>query len=435
MEASAALVLVIVFGLLIYYGMPIAFSILAAAVVTILMYLPPSFAFFASAQKIASGIDSFSLLAVPFFILAGNLMSTGGIARRLVNLSLALMGKVPGSLALTNIVGNALFGSLSGSGIAAASAIGGVLNPIEKEENYDEGYIAAVNVASAPVGQLIPPTTAPIIYSAAAGGVSISALFIACWIPGIIWALACMIVAYRFGKKNNYVVDSERIINRSNATKVFIEAIPSLLLIVIIIGGILSGVFTPTESSVIAVLYSFILSVFIYKEIDTKTLMNILEKTAVMTTIVMLIIGTSNVLSFIMSFTNIPQRISEIMLGISGNKYVILFLINLILLFVGTFMDMAPSLMIFTPIFLPILVQLGISPIHFGVIIIMNLALGTITPPLGNVLYVGCSIANVSPKKAIKYLLPYIIVIIISLLFITFIPAISMTLPKVLGLI
>ncbi|MCR5535850.1 MAG: TRAP transporter large permease [Succinivibrio sp.] len=434
MELQAATVLVLVFFLLLGYAIPVSFSIIGAALLTITMFLTPEFGLFISAQKMVSGIDSFSLIAVPFFILAGVLMSNGGIAKRLINLAMVFLGKVPGALALTNIAGNTMFGAISGSGIAAATAIGGVMLPLEKDAGYDEKFSAAVNVATAPVGQLIPPTTAFIIYSAASGGTSVAALFMAGWIPGILWAVTCGLVAFFYAKKHGYVFNSEQT-NCSLVFKYLLEAIPSLFLIVIIIGGILSGYFTPTEASGVAVIYAFILACFVYRSIKLKDLMPILTETAVMTCVVMLIIGASTVLSFVMSFTGLPQRISAIMLGISDNPICIFLIINLLLLLIGTFMDMAPALMIFTPIFLPICHQLGMSNIQFGVMIVMNLALGTITPPVGNTLFVGCSVAKLQVEDVVKRLLPFFMAIIVALLFITFVPAMSDYVPQALGLV
>lgn len=434
MEIQAAIVLVIIFFMLLAFSVPVSFSIISAALVTIIMFLTPGFGMFISAQKMVGGIDSFSLLAVPFFILAGLLMSSGGIARRLVNLALLALGKVPGSLALTNIAGNAMFGSISGSGIAAATAIGGVLNPLEKEQGYNEEFSAAVNIATAPVGQLIPPTTAFIVYSAASGGISVAALFMAGWIPGLLWAALCMLVAFLYGKKHGYIIKRDKL-TAPVVLKTVWDAIPSLFLIVIIIGGILSGYFTPTEASGIAVLYAFILAVAVYRTIKIRDMVKILTDTAVMTTIVMLIIGASSVLSFVMSFTGLPAAISSAMLGISDNRIVILLIINLVLLIVGTFMDMAPALLIFTPIFLPIVKNLGMDPIHFGVMIVMNLSIGTITPPVGNVLFVGCSVAKLQVENVMKRLMPFFAAIVVALLLVTFIPSISMWLPSVLGLL
>ncbi len=291
-----------------------------------------------------------------------------------------------------------------------------------------------MNIASAPVGQLIPPTTAPIIYSTAAGGISVAALLMAGWIPGLLWAGLCMLVAFLYGKKHGYTIKSEKLTMAAVGKTVW-EAVPSLFLIVIIIGGILSGYFTPTEASGVAVVYAFILSVFIYKSIKPSQIMGILTETAVMTTIVMLIIGASSVLSFVLSFTGLPQAISALLLSVSSNKIVILLIINLILLIVGTFMDMAPALLIFTPIFLPVIKSLGMDPIQFGIMIIMNLAIGTITPPVGSVLFVGCSVAKLPVEDVMKTLVPYFLVIVAGLLLVTFIPAFSMWLPGVLGLL
>ena len=434
MEIQAAILLVIIFFLMLAFSVPVSYSIIISALVTIVAFLTPGFGVFVSAQKMVSGIDSFSLIAVPFFILAGLLMSSGGIARRLVNLALLVLGKVPGSLALTNAAGNAMFGSISGSGIAAATAIGGVMLPLEKEHGYDEGFSAAVNIATAPVGQLIPPTTAFIVYSAAGAGASVAALCMAGWIPGLLWAAACMIVAFFFAKKNGYVIKRDKM-TWGIIGKTVWEAIPSLFLVVIIIGGILSGYFTPTEASGIAVAYAFILSVFIYKTIKLSEIPKILVDAAVMTTTVMLIIGASSVLSFVMSFTGLPQAISSLVLGISDNKIVILLILNIFLLIVGTFMDMAPALLIFTPIFLPIVQSFGMSPIHFGVMMVMNLSVGTITPPVGNVLFVGSSVAKLQVEQVMKRLIPMYAAIFVALMLVTYIPALSEWLPTVLGLL
>lgn len=389
MEIQAAIVLIIVFFLLLAFSVPVSFSIISASLVTLIMFLTPHFGVFISAQKMVTGIDSFTLLAVPFFVLAGLLMSNGGIAKRLINLAMLVLGKVPGSLAMTNIAGNAMFGSISGSGIAAATAI---------------------------------------------GGVSVAALLMAGWIPGLLWALLCMVVAFVYGKKHGYVIKRDHLTAKV-VLKTIWDAIPSLFLIVIIIGGILSGYFTPTEASGVAVVYAFILAVFVYKSIRIKDIPRILKETAVMTAIVMLIIGASSVLSFVLSFTGLPQAISAALLGVSDNKIVILLIINLILLIVGTFMDMAPALLIFTPIFLPVVKALGMNPIQFGVMMVMNLSIGTITPPVGSVLFVGCSISHLQVEEVIKKLVPFFVAILVALLFVTFVPQLSMWLPTVFGLL
>ncbi len=307
------------------------------------------------------------------------------------------------------------------------------MNPLEKEMGYDEGFSAATNIATAPVGQLIPPTNAFIVYSAASGGASVATLFMAGWIPGLLWAGLCMIVAFIYARKQGYVVKSDKMTFKI-VMKTIWDAIPSLLLIVIIIGGILSGKFTPTEASGVAVIYAFILSLFVYKSIKLSEMKQILVEAGVMTTIVMLIIGASSVLSFVLSFTGLPQAISNLMLGISSNKVVILLLINVILLIVGTFMDMAPALLIFTPIFLPVIRNIGMDPIQFGVMMVMNLSIGTVTPPVGSVLFVGCSVAKLRVEDVVKRLIPYFAAIVIGLLFVTFVPAFSTWLPTALGL-
>ncbi len=435
MQAQAAIVLLVVFFFLLFMKVPISFSIISSALVTIIMFMDPQFGMFISAQKMASGIDSFSLLAVPFFILAGTLMSNGGIAQRIIDLALLVLGRVPGSLALTNIAGNTIFGSLSGSGIAAATAIGGVMNPLEKEQGYDEAFAAATNIATAPVGQLIPPTNAFIVYSAAAGGTSVAALLMAGWIPGLLWAFLCGTVAFVYAAQHGYVVKRTEKITLNEAWMTFIRAVPSLLMIVIIIGGILSGLFSPTEAAGVAVIYAFLLAFFVYRSIGVKDIYKVLVDAGTMTTIVMLIIGASQVLSFVLSFTGLPQAISSLLLSVSSNRIVILLIINVILLIVGTFMDMAPALMIFTPIFLPVAKSVGMDEIQFGVMMVMNLAIGTVTPPVGSVLFVGCSVAKLKVDNVIKRLVPYFLVVITALLFVTFVPAISEWLPRTLGLI
>ena len=435
MEISAAIVLVILFFFLLIMGTPVSFSIITSAAVTITMFLSSQFATFIAAQKLTTGIDSFSLLAVPFFILAGNLMGSGGLAQRLVNLAMLFLGKVPGSLALTNIAGNAMFGSLSGSGIAAASAMGSVLQGPEKEAGYEPEFSAATNIATAPVGQLIPPTNAFIIFSAACGGTSVATLLIAGWVPGLLWAGLCMIVAFVFAKKHGYVVKSSEKITMPYVLKTIWAAVPSILMVIIIIGGILSGAFSPTEASGVAVVYAFILSAFIYRSIKLRDVKDILVNTACMTTIVMLIIGASSVLSFVLSFTGLPQAISGALLAVTDNKYLLLLIVNIILLIVGTFMDMAPALLIFTPIFLPVIQSIGMSEIQFGVMMVMNLAIGTVTPPVGSVLVGGCSGANLRVEKVVPRLIPYFAAMVVGLLLITYVPAFSLWLPSMFGMI
>lgn len=426
------IVLTIIFFALLFYRVPIAVAIAVASCVTITALLTFNFGAFVGAQKIATGVNSFTLLAVPFFILSGLMMNTGGIAQRLINFSEALLGRVPGSLALTNIAGNALFGSLSGSGIAAAAAMGGTLAPIEAEKGYDPEFSAAVNAVSAPVGQLIPPTAAFIVFSLAAGGASISALFLAGWIPGLLWAVAVGAVTLVISKKRNYPTSDEPF-NFGRLGKTFIDALPSLALVFIIVGGIVGGVFTATEAAAIAVVYTFILSVFVYKTIDRHHLIVILGDAAIMSAQIMFLVGASGVMGFVLSFTGIPQALSDAILGVSTNPLVILLLINIILLIVGTFMDMAPAILIFTPILLPIATSVGIDPIHFGVIMVFNLAVGTVTPPVGTVLFVSSNVSDVPVEKIMKEAIPFFIAVLIILMLVTYIPSLSLWLPTLFG--
>lgn len=432
MELTEVIILTLSFLFLLFVGVPISFSIGISTIVTMLFSIPSLPAVTTVAQRMATGLDSFALLAIPFFILAGNLMNSGGIARRLIDFAKAIVGRLPGGLAFVNIIAAMFFGAISGSAVAAASAIGGFMGPQMESEGYDKHYGAAVNITSATTGMIIPPSNILIVYSLASGGVSIAALFIAGYLPGTLLGVALMIVAGIYAYKKGYPVGEK--ISFKNATIKFFEALPSLLLVIIVIGGIVAGYFTATEASAIAVLYAFILSVIVYKEIKLRDLKKILINSAATTAVVMLLIGTSIAMSWVMAYQNIPQTITHFLLGVSNNPFVILLVINLILLAVGTFMDMTPAVLIFTPIFLPVVTALGMNPIHFGIMIVLNLSIGLCTPPVGSVLFVGCSVANVSIEKVLKPLLPLFGAMIIVLLIITFLPEITMFLPRLFGL-
>lgn len=430
MALQAGLILLIVFTLLLIFGVPISISIIISSLITIFVYLPYDISIFTAAQKVVTGLDSFSLLAVPFFILSGILMNNGGIAERLINFAKVLVGRVPGSLAHTNILASTMFGSLSGSSVASAAAMGKVMLPVMKKEGYDPRFSAAVNIASSPTGLIIPPTGALILYSLVSGGTSIAALFLAGYIPGFLWMLACSVVAFVIAKRHNYTA-SERVTFKM-AMKTFIDAIPSLLMIVIVIGGIVIGVFTATEASAIAVVYSLILS-FAYKTVKLRDLPKILMESVELTTIIMLLVAGSSVMSWIMSYTGIPQAVSDLVVGISDNPIIILLIINIFLLLIGLFIDITPAILIFTPIFLPIVTSFGMDPIHFGIMLVMNLSVGNITPPVGSSLFAGASVANLDMEVVIKPLLPFYAVIILALLLVTYVPAFSMFLPKLFG--
>ena len=359
-------------------------------------------------------------------------MNKGGIAKRLINFALLLTGRVPGALAHTNSVANMMFGAISGSGVASASAMGSIIGPIEESEGYDVDYSAAVNIATAPTGLLIPPSNVLITYSLVSGGASVAALFLAGYIPGILWGLACMAVAFFIAKSRGY--RSSRRATAKEAVRIILEAIPSLLLILIVIGGIIAGVFTATEGSVVAVVYSLILSLC-YRTIKLKDLYKIFKESAETTGIIVFLIGVSGIMAWVLAFTGIPAAISKGLISISDNRIVIMLIINLILLLVGTFMDITPAILIFTPIFLPVVTSdlIGMTAVQFGIMLVFNLCIGTITPPVGNILFVGVRVAGTSIERVIKPLLPYYGAIAAVLLLVTFIPGVSMLLPRIFG--
>ncbi|EGO1566085.1 TRAP transporter large permease [Salmonella enterica] len=428
----ASCTLIAVFVVLLTMGAPIGICIVIASFSTMMLVLPFDISMFATAQKMFSSLDSFALLAVPFFVLSGVIMNSGGIAARLVNFAKLFTGKLPGSLSYTNIVGNMMFGAISGSAIAASTSIGGVMVPMSAREGYDRGFAAAVNIASAPTGMLIPPTTAFILYALASGGTSIAALFAGGLVAGVLWGVGCMLVTLVVAKRRNYRVFFT--VQKGMALKVAVEAIPSLLLIVIIVGGIVQGIFTVIEASAIAVVYTLLLTMVFYRTLKIKDLPSILLQTVVMTGVIMFLLATSSAMSFSMSITNIPAALSDMILGISANKLVILLVITVFLLIIGAFMDIGPAILIFTPILLPIMAKLGVDPVHFGIIMIYNLAIGTITPPVGSGLYVGASVGKVKVEEVIKPLLPFYGAIIGVLLLITYIPEITLFLPRLLGI-
>ena len=427
---SGAIILVLLVVMLIA-GVPIAVALGISSVCAILPIMDLNVAVLTGAQRIFSGISVFSLLAIPFFILAGNIMNKGGIAVRLINLAKLVTGRTPGALAQTNVIANMLFGSISGSGTAAASAMGSIIGPIEKEEGYDPSFSAAVNVATAPTGLLIPPSNVMITFSLVSGGTSVAALFMAGYIPGFLWGLACMAVVYFIARKRGYRAKTK--FTAKEAGNVIVQALPCLLLIVIVIGGIIAGIFTATEGSVIAVVYSLLLSLFVYKSITWKDIPKVLKDSADMTGIIIFLIGVSSIMSWVMAFTNIPSMVSSALLSVSNSKYVIFLLINIILLVVGTFMDMTPACLIFTPIFLPICTALGMDTIHFGIMMIFNLCIGTITPPVGTTLFVGVKVGGVKLEDVIKQLIPYFVAIIAVLMLVTYIPQLSLWLPSLMG--
>lgn len=431
MELSV-LILILTFVILLFLNVPIAISIAVATFAAMLVTIDFVPAAMTVAQRMGGGINSFALLAIPFFILSGLLMGRGGIAKRLIEFAKVIVGMLPGGLAFVNVISCTLFGAISGSAVAATSAVGGFMIPTMNKEGYDKNFNAAVTVASSTTGLLIPPSNILIIYSLASGGVSIAALFVAGYLPGLLVALSLMMVCAVYAKVKGYPVGA--LPTMRDFVQKTVSAVPSLLLIFIVIGGIIGGIFTATEASVIAVLYAFFLSVFVYKEVRLTELPEILVKAVETTAIVMLLIGASTAMSWMLSYENIPQSISASLMGLSDNPFIILLTINLILLCVGIFMDMTPAVLIFTPIFLPVATALGISPLHFGIMMVLNLCIGLCTPPVGAVLFVGCGIAKTSIAQLIKPLMPLYAAMIVALLLVTYIPSISEFLPIYFGL-
>ncbi|MHA6345284.1 TRAP transporter large permease [Roseivivax sp. CAU 1761] len=418
------------FGVLMAMGVPIAFAIGAAATLTFLLFMGVEQSVFIVAQQMASGLDSFTLLAIPFFILAGNIMNRGGIALRLIEFAKVLAGRLPGALAHCNVIANMLFGSISGSAVASAAAVGGVMAPLQAREGYDRDFSAAVNIASSPTGLLIPPSSTLIVYSLITGGTSIAALFVAGYLPGLLMGLGLMVVAGIIAKKRGYPVPPRP--SWCEVWRAGRDAVLPLGLIVVIMGGIIGGVFTATEAAAAAVVYALLLALVWYREISVRDLPRILVESAVTTSVVLLMIGASIAMSRAMAFGMIPNTISDLLLGLSDNPLAILLAINITLLIVGTFMDMTPALLIFTPIFLPVVQGLGMDPVHFGIMMTFNLCIGICTPPVGSALFVGCSVGGTSIAKVIRPLLPLYAVLFVLLLVVTYVPEISLFLPRLL---
>lgn len=434
MATQSLAIMLIILVLLLFLGIPISIAIALSAMGAILPVMPLDITVVTAAQRIFAGTSTFTLIAIPMFVLAGNIMNQGGIAKRIVDFVEALLGKIPGSLMLTNIGANALFGSISGSAAAAAAAVGGMVHEGEREAGYDMALATAANAASAPSGLLIPPSNALITYSLVSGGTSVAALFVAGYLPGIIWTLAAMIVAYIYARKLNYVGNTDAF-DWNRLGKTTLQALLPMSLVVIVIGGIVTGIFTATEGSAIAVVYSLFLAMVVYRALTWEKLYAVLVDTAETSGMIVFLIGVSNILSWVMAFTGIPQAIAGALLNVTTNPIGILLIINIILLLAGTFMDVTPAILIFTPIFLPIVTSIGMSPIHFGIMLVYNLCIGNITPPVGNTLLVAIRVGNSTLTEVMPYMLRYYGAIIVGLILVTYIPAISLWLPGLAGLL
>lgn len=433
MAIQSLVIIILVLLILLALGVPIAYSIGIASLVVILQTVLLDVSVVTASQRTFVGMSKFSLTAIPFFILAGNLMNQGGIAKRLVNFVMAILGKLPGALMVTNVGANALFGAISGSASAAAAAVGSMLKEGEEEQNYDPALCAATNGASAPSGLLIPPSNALITYSLASGGTSVAALFLGGYIPGILWAVCCIIAGIILAKKKGYKGLPGKI-DWKNLGRATIQALPALSLIIIVIGGIVVGVFTATEGSAVAVVYALILGI-LYKNITWKSFWQITVESAKMSGMVVFLIGVSNILGWVMAFLQIPQAVSAALLGLTDNPIIILLIMNVILLIAGTFMDVTPAILIFTPLFLPIVQTFGMHPVHFGLILVYNLCIGNITPPVGNTLFVAIKVGNTTLAKTMPYMLWYYLMILIGLILVTYVPFLSTGLPAAAGLI
>lgn len=427
MELSIIITLFLSFAIFLVIGLPISVGVALASFFSLLHLFPAEKAALIMAQKMLNALDSFGLLAIPFFILAGNIMNTGGIALRLINFSRLFTGFLPGSLTHTNILANTLFGAISGSAVSSAAAVGSIMSPIQRKEGYDMRYAAAVNITSCTAGLLIPPSNVLILFSLVSGGTSVAALFVAGYLPGLLLGLSLVLVSVFLarGKKEEKTL---------SWVKTVIEAIPSMLLIIVVIGGIIGGIFTATEASAVAVLYSLVLA-FWYRSMDRQKLFQVFIDSAKSSSIVLLLVSASSVMSWVMTMANVPQFISTSLLALSDEPWIILLAINFVLLIVGTFLDFTPAVLIFTPIFLPVVTELGFDPVHFGIIMIFNLSIGVCTPPVGSALFIGCSVAEVKIHEVIKKLMPLYFILILDLLIVILWEDLSLALPKLMGLL
>ncbi|WP_421713527.1 TRAP transporter large permease [Alteromonas abrolhosensis] len=425
------IILVVAFFVLLLLNVPISISIGVATLLAMVMSMDIAPATITIAQRMAGGLNSFALLAIPFFVLSGLIMGRGGIAKRLIECAMALIGALPGGLALVNVVSCMLFGAISGSAVATTSAIGSFMLPEMKKAGYEPNFSAAVTAAASTTGMLIPPSNILIVYAIASGGVSIAALFMAGYIPGIMVGLGLMLVCFIYAKMKGFPLSPRLPLNV--VFEKTVAALPSLFLIILVIGGIVGGVFTATEAGAIAVVYSLLLAVVFYKEVEAKALPDIFLKAAETTAIVMLLIAASTAMSWLLSFENIPQTLSNALLSVSDNPLLILLLINLLLIVVGAFLDMTPAVLIFTPIFLPVALELGMSELQFGIMLVLNLSIGLCSPPVGAVLFITCAIAKTKLENIIRPLIPLYVAMFVVLMLVTYVAWFSEALPRALG--
>lgn len=421
------LVLLGSFILLLLIRVPVALGLVVSSFLTGL-YMDIDLA--ALVQRMVGGLNSFSLLAIPFFILAGEIMNEGGISRRLINLANVIIGRVRGGLAMVNVLASTFFGGISGSAVADVSSIGSVLIPMMKKAKYDSDYAVNVTISSAAQGVMIPPSHNMIIYSTAAGGVSVGSLFMGGLLPGLLLGLALLIISYVIAVKRNYPKGEP--VKREEIPKIVREGLLGLFTAVIIMGGIVTGIFTATESAAIGVVYAFIITFFVYRDIPISRMGLILKRTFKTLSMVLFLIAASSAFGWLLALLKVPAMVTDGLISFSPNDIVTLLIINVILLLLGMFMDMAPLILIATPILLPVAMTAGMDPVQFGVVLILNLSIGLITPPVGTALFVGCAIGKIPIEKATRGMLPFYAAMITVLLLITFIPHLSLYLPSVL---
>jgi tripartite ATP-independent transporter DctM subunit len=426
------MVLLVVFVGLLLLNVPVAVCIGLSTVAAVAMLGGISTGYVV-AQRISTGIASFPLLAIPFFVLAGILMGEGGMARRLMDFAAALVGRLPGGLTYVNTLTCMLFGSVSGSATAAVSSIGGFMIPQMEKKGFTRGFAVALTATSATTGLLIPPSNIMIVYAVVAGNVSVAALFMAGVVPGILIGLLIMLASFVLVRYS--AAGAQATMAAPPLGRALVGALPSLLLVLLVLGGILGGVFSATEASAVAVLYALALGCLVHREIAYRDLSRIFLRAARTTSVVMLLVGASQAMSWVLSYEQVPQNVSTALLELSTNPIVLLLVINLVLLAVGTFMDMTPAALIFTPIFLPVAIGLGMHPVHFGIILIANLCIGLCTPPVGTCLFVGCSVGRTSLVSVVRPMIPFFIAMLVGLLLITYVPAFSLALPEWLGLV
>lgn len=416
------------FVLLLLIRVPIALTLVISSVLTgLYMNIDIS----ALVQRMVSGVNSFSLLAIPFFIIAGEIMNEGGISNRLINLANVIIGKIRGGLAMVNVLASTFFGGISGSALADTSSLGSVLIPMMKKQKYDADYSVSVTISSSIQGVMIPPSHNMIIYSTAAGGVSVGALFIGGLGPGLLLGLLIMILTYAIAVKRNYPKGEP--VKKEEIPKIMREGILGLLTVVIIMGGILSGFFTATESAAIGTLYAFIITFFVYRDIPITRMGVILKRSFKTLSMVLFLIAASSAFGWLLALLKVPALVSEALIGISSNPYIIILMMVIILLLLGMVMDMAPLILITTPILLPVATSIGMDPVHFGVLLILCLGIGLATPPVGSVLFVGSAIGKIPIEKASKGMLPFYAAMILVLLIVAYVPQVSLFLPSLFG--